>query len=65
MPQGMGSVSPSSAFAYRSSIQESVGFSPFELLFGRKVRGPMEILKAYWAKEKHDDACKNSIPVSD
>ena len=49
---------PAVLFAYRSSIQESVGFSPFELLFGRKVRGPMEILKAYWAKEEHDDDAK-------
>ena len=49
---------PAVLFAYRSSIQDSVGFSPFELLFGRKVRGPMEILKAYWAKEEQDEDAK-------
>ena len=32
-------------FAYHEKLQESLGFSPFELLYGRAVRGPMEILK--------------------
>ena len=32
-------------FAYREVPQESVGFSPFELVFGRCIRGPMTILK--------------------
>jgi len=32
-------------FAYREVPQESTGFSPFELLYGRAVRGPMTILK--------------------
>ena len=27
-------------FAYREARQESMGFSPFELLYGRTVRGP-------------------------
>ncbi|XP_041470756.1 uncharacterized protein LOC121420251 [Lytechinus variegatus] len=35
-------------FAIRESPQESLGFSPFELLYGRKVRGPMAILKELW-----------------
>ena len=35
-------------FAIRESPQESLGFSPFELLYGRKVRGPMSILKELW-----------------
>ena len=38
-------------FAYREIPQESTGFSPFELLFGRTVRGPMAILRELWAKE--------------
>ena len=54
---------PAVLFAYRSSIQDSVGFCPFELLFGRKVRGPMEILKAYWAKEDQNDEVKNSVSI--
>ena len=27
-------------FAVRESVQESLGFSPFELVFGHTVRGP-------------------------
>jgi len=32
-------------FAYRSCIHRVTGFSPFELLYGRTVKGPMNILK--------------------
>ena len=35
-------------FAYREVPQASTGFSPFELLYGRKVRGPLDILKEEW-----------------
>ena len=38
-------------FAYREAPQESLGFSPFELLYGRTVRGPMAILKYLWSDE--------------
>ena len=38
-------------FAYGEVPQESTGFSPFELLYGRTVRGPMKILKELWAGE--------------
>ena len=34
---------PALLFAYREAPQESLGFSPFELLYGRTVRGPMAI----------------------
>ena len=39
-------------FAYREAPNESLGFSPFELLFGRKVRGPMSILGELWTKDE-------------
>jgi hypothetical protein len=39
-------------FAYREAPSESLGFSPFELLFGRKVRGPMSILRELWTKDE-------------
>ena len=32
-------------FAYREVPQESTGYSPFELLYGRDVRGPLDIPK--------------------
>ena len=32
-------------FAARESVQESLGFSPFELVFGHTVRGPLTPLK--------------------
>ena len=32
-------------FAYREAPQEATGFLPFELLYGRTVRGPVRILK--------------------
>ena len=38
-------------FAYRETPQESTGFAPFELLYGRTVRGPMKILKELWTGE--------------
>jgi len=38
-------------FAVHESIQESLGFSPFELVFGRVVRGPLKVLKETWLTE--------------
>eukprot|EP00795_Rhopilema_esculentum_P005569 gene5569-9573_t len=35
-------------FAYHEVPGESTGFSPFELLYGRQVRGPLDILKETW-----------------
>ena len=32
-------------FAVRESVQESLGFIPFELVFGHTVRGPFKLLK--------------------
>ena len=47
-------------FAYREVPQESTGFSPFELLYGRAARGPMTILKQLWTKEVEEPEVKNS-----
>lgn len=38
-------------FAYREVPQDSTGFAPFELVYGRHVRGPLHILKEIWTKE--------------
>ena len=35
-------------FAYREVPQSSTGFSPFELLYGRDVRGPLDVVKETW-----------------
>ena len=35
-------------FAVWEAVQESLEFSPFELVFGRTVRGPLKLLKANW-----------------
>ena len=32
-------------FMGRESVQESLGFSPFEQVFGHTVRGPLKLLK--------------------
>ncbi len=47
-------------FAYREVPQESTGFSPFELLYGRIVRGPMQVLKELWTKENVEETVKTS-----
>ena len=39
-------------FAYREAPQESTGFSPFELLYGRWVRGPLDVLREVWTEEE-------------
>ena len=38
-------------FAVRESVQESLGFSSFELVFGHSVRGPLKLLKENWLSE--------------
>ena len=39
-------------FAYQEVPQASTGFSPFELVYGRQVRGPLDILKETWKTSK-------------
>ena len=46
---------PALLFAYREATQESTGISPFQLLYGRHVRGPLTILKQLWIKDIQDD----------
>ena len=47
-------------FTYREVPQESTGFSPFQLLYGRSVRGPGTILKELWTKEVNIPEVKSS-----
>ena len=45
-------------FAYREVPQSSTGFSPFELLYGHRVRGPLDILNESWQSSKK---CEESV----
>ena len=47
-------------FAVREVPQESLGFSPFELLYGRNVRGPMAILRELWTDEVEDEEVRST-----
>ena len=51
---------PAVLFAYREVPQESMRFSPFELLYGRTVQGPMSVLKRIWTKEVEGDTPERS-----
>ena len=53
-PKDWDRYSPEFLFAYMEGPQKSLGFSPFELLYGRTVRGPMRILKEIWTKDGTD-----------
>ncbi|XP_070194787.1 uncharacterized protein [Littorina saxatilis] len=42
---------PALLFAYREAPQDSLGFSPFEMLYGKTIRGPMQVLRRAWTDE--------------
>ena len=39
-------------FSVRDSVQESLGYSPFQLVYGHEVRGPLKVLKECWLSEE-------------
>ena len=39
-------------FAYREVPCQSTGYSPFELLYGRSVRGPFSLIKETWVRKE-------------
>lgn len=39
-------------FAHQEVPQASTGFSPFELLYGRAVHAPLDILKQEWESDR-------------
>ena len=45
---------PAVLFAYRDSRHGSTGYSPFELIYGHRVRGPLEFLKECWESDQID-----------
>lgn len=46
---------PYLVFAYREVPQSSTGFSPFEVLYGCKVSGPLDVLKEAWKEAETTD----------
>ena len=42
---------PAVLFAYREAPQDSLGFSPFEMLYGKTIKGPMQVLRQSWTDE--------------
>ena len=51
---------PCVLFAYREIPQSSTGFSPFELVYGAKPRGPMDILKTLLYKQDIDKESRST-----
>ena len=51
-------------FAYREVPQSSTGFYPFELLYGREVRGPLDILREAWETNTRSDESVVSYVLS-
>ncbi|MCG8044622.1 MAG: RNase H-like domain-containing protein [Candidatus Thiodiazotropha endolucinida] len=47
-------------FAYREVPQDTTGFSPFELLYGRHIRGPLTVIRESWEGQK-DEVSNNSV----
>ncbi|XP_072246328.1 uncharacterized protein nfic isoform X1 [Leuresthes tenuis] len=48
-------------FAYREVPQASTGFSPFELLYGHEVRGPLTLVKETWEGNQGQEEHVNVI----
>ncbi|XP_069176273.1 uncharacterized protein [Procambarus clarkii] len=42
-------------FAVRSVPNESLGVSPFEMIFGHSVRGPLEVARDHWLDEETNE----------
>ncbi|PIK62503.1 hypothetical protein BSL78_00600 [Apostichopus japonicus] len=47
-------------FAYREAPQGSTRFSPFDLLYGRTVMGPMQILRELWTDEINENETQHT-----
>ena len=38
-------------FAFRSAPSEALGCTPFQLVFGHSVRGPLDVVRECWEEE--------------
>ncbi|XP_068240024.1 uncharacterized protein [Palaemon carinicauda] len=45
---------PYALFAIRSTPNETLGFTPFQLIFGHCVRGPLDVVREHWEGETPD-----------
>ena len=54
-------VIPYLLFAYHEAPQSSTGFSPFELLYGRSVRGPLDVLHDAWQEVERQELKTDSM----
>ena len=43
-------------FAAQEAVQESLGFSPSELVFGHTPRGPLKVLKEWWLSDEEPES---------
>ena len=48
-------------FAYREVPVETLGFSPFDLLFGRSIAGPLSLMKSAWLQETDLGGAKQNV----
>jgi len=48
-------------FAYREVPVETMGLSPFKLVFGRSVKGPLALIKHAWLHESNLRTNKQTI----
>ncbi len=48
-------------FAVRNTVQESLGFSPAELVFGHSPRGPLKMLQEQLLSQSHSVTDKNVL----
>ena len=53
-PKGWDRYLDAPLLAYREAAQESLGFAAFELLYGRSVNGPLQILRQLRTKNQSD-----------
>ena len=50
-------------FAYRESPHESTGYSSFELLYGHKVRGPLQLIKESWEEPFTEESQESLVSL--
>ena len=50
-----------SFYAYNTSIPSSTGFSPAEIMFGRKCRVPLYIMYGYGSNKEHHSDNRNRL----